>query len=56
MKLLANLVREDTDSLSKANVDKVTEALKKINDLFDSLLDSMLAEFKEANTDNRTQN
>lgn len=38
------------------NLDRFGEAIKKINDHFDNILDQLLVEFKEGNTDNKNQN
>lgn len=43
MKLLDNLILEDTDSLSKVNIDKFNEAVRKINENFDHVLDRILS-------------
>lgn len=39
IKLLNNLINEHPDSLNKPNTEKVNEAIKKINELFDANLD-----------------
>lgn len=53
---MTNLIEEDPDSLSKANIDRFNDAIKKINDNFDHLLDQYLVEFREGNNDNKKQN
>ncbi len=39
IKKLNDLISEDPDSLSKINLDRFGEAVKKINDHFDNVLD-----------------
>lgn len=42
MKLLNSLIMEDPDSLSKANIEKFNDTLRKINDNFDQVLDQLM--------------
>lgn len=45
MKLLKNLIQEDPDTVSKLNIEKWNEALKKVNDYFDNSFDDLIADF-----------
>ena len=43
--LMNNLIKEEPDTYSKANIDKFNEQLKKINDYFDEKLDNLVSLF-----------